>query len=297
MRIISQTNSKIIISYPKETFQDYILMIKVFMLTGIFTCVPTLIALMPLSEIGVLRISCDRVEPKQVDCQISKSKYLDFVKQEPINYKFVNSVRYVTVDEGVDSDGDSVYSYRFSFVTKSGEKVPFENISSSTANSAVSSLNPFLNSKQEYFSYAIDERFDINLYFNSLILLPFIALGLIPFIFITVGIALTLLKKIVLLIDYQEIILDKSEHQLNHVERKLLRTKVNSFLFNEIAKVDVLYSSNSKGVVSFTPRININSKVQFKLDTVSDRQVAIKIANDLNRFMGLPEEEDPVVKE
>jgi hypothetical protein len=36
--------------------------------------------------------------------------------------------------------------------------------------------------------------------------------------------------------------------------------------------------------------------VQFKLDTVSDRQVAIKVANDLNRFMGLPEEEDPVVK-
>jgi hypothetical protein len=40
----------------------------------------------------------------------------------------------------------------------------------------------------------------------------------------------------------------------------------------------------------------MNSKLQFKLDAISDRQVAIKIANDLNRFMGLPEEEDPVVK-
>jgi hypothetical protein len=37
--------------------------------------------------------------------------------------------------------------------------------------------------------------------------------------------------------------------------------------------------------------------LQFKLDNITDRQAAIKVANDLNRFMGLPEEEDPVVKQ
>jgi hypothetical protein len=64
----------------------------------------------------------------------------------------------------------------------------------------------------------------------------------------------------------------------------------------EIAKVDVLYETDSYKNIFFTPRITMNSKLQFKLDAISDRQVAIKIANDLNRFMGLPEEEDPVVK-
>jgi hypothetical protein len=41
----------------------------------------------------------------------------------------------------------------------------------------------------------------------------------------------------------------------------------------------------------------MTSNVKYYLNTISDRQVAIKIANDLNRFMGLPKEEDPVVKE
>jgi hypothetical protein len=41
----------------------------------------------------------------------------------------------------------------------------------------------------------------------------------------------------------------------------------------------------------------MNSGVKYNLDTVKDRQAAINAANNLNRFMGLPEEEDPVVKE
>jgi hypothetical protein len=99
-----------------------------------------------------------------------------------------------------------------------------------------------------------------------------------------------------MLVDYEEILLDKSKEQLTQSKRTLLGTKVNHFLFNEIAKTDVLYATDSYKNIFFTPRITINSKLQFKLDTVSDRQVAIKVANDLNRFMGLPEEEDPVVK-
>jgi hypothetical protein len=286
LKIVSQANFEILISSPKNTsLGDYTGFILIFIFGSIFSLIPMYMALMSSSATGILRINCDRVEPQQVDCQFSKSKFFDSVQQESLNYKFVNSVKY-NVITSKDSDGDTVYRYNFSLLTKSGEKVPFQSSSPSTASRVTSVLNTFLQSKQESLRYILDERFEPDRYVLFLIISPFIAVGLSIILGAFSG-----------LVYYEEIILDKFKYQLRHSKRTILGTKVNSFRFNEVAKVDVLYATDSYKNIYFTPRININSKVQFKLDTVSDRQVAIKIANDLNRFMSLPEEEDPVVKE
>jgi len=287
MKIINQTSSQIQISAPKVGSTARILGFVISFVFGSgFAFTPMLFLFLLLSQTGVLRVNCDRVEPQQVDCQISKSKYLDFVQQEPLKYKFVNSAKYNVIDEGKDSDGDQVYSYNFSLLTKFGEKVPFKSIESSTANSVASALNPFLQSKQESFRYALDERSEASLYVFMVFLIPFFAVG-----FSVIWFAFSAL------VYSEEIILDKSECELRHSKKTLLGTKVNRFLFMEIAKVDVLYAMDSYKNILYMPRINVNSKLQFKLDSISNLQVAIKIANDLNRFMGLPEEEDPVVKE
>lgn len=286
LKIISQTNSQILISAPKKSFAlNLIGFIFTFMFGSIFSFIPIYMAFMTSSEIGVLRINCDRIEPQQVDCQISKSKFFDLVQQEPLNYKFVNSFKYNVV-EGKDNEGDTIIWYNFSLLTKSGEKSPFKSTSLSTATSVTSSLNSFLLSQQESVRYILDERFEPNRYFVFFFLLPFIAVGL-AFVWGAFSI----------FVDYEEILLDRFKQQLKHSKRTLLGTKVSHFLFNEIAKSDILYTIDSYKNVFFTPRITVNSKLQFKLDTIRDRQVAIKIANDLNRFMGLPEEEDPVVKQ
>jgi hypothetical protein len=285
LKIVNQTNSKILISSPKNTsLEDYTWFVLIFIFGSVFSLIPMYMALMSSSVVGILRINCDRVEPQQVDCQLSKSKFFDSVQQEPLNYKFVNSVKYNAITSK-DSDGDTIYSYNFSLLTKSGKKVPFQSSSSSTAIRVTSVLNTFLQSKQESFRYILDERFEPNRY----IVFVFISL------FIAVGLSI-IWGAFSSLVDYEEILLDKSEYQLRHSKRTLLGTKFNRFLFMEIAKVDVLYETDSYKNIFFTPRITMNSKLQFKLDAISDRQVAIKIANDLNRFMGLPEEEDPVVK-
>ena len=288
LKIVSQTNSEILISSKIPFLVKFTLFIFTFAFGSFFVFVPMLFIPILFSEIGVLRISCDRVEPKQVDCQISKSKFLDLVKQEPLAYKFVNSAKY-NVITSKNSEGDSVYRYNFSLLTKFGEKVPFTRTSSSTAENVPSSLNPFLQSKQESFKYTLDEQTESN---------TLSSFAPIPLLLIFVVIGLNFVRRAFsFLVDYEEILLDKSEYQLRHSKRRILGTKVNRYLFNEVAKVDVLYTTDSYSNVSFTPRITINSKLQFKLDTIGDRQAAIKVANDLNRFMGLPEEEDPVVKQ
>ena len=287
MKIINQTSSEILISAPKSSFTAKMSgFIFPFVFGSLFTFMPMMFLVETLSRTGILRVNCDRVEPQQVDCQISKSKYFDLVQQEPLNYKFVNSAKYNVIDEGKDSDGNKVYRYNFSLLTKSGERVPFESVKSSTANSVVVELNPFFLSKQESFKYILDERTDPFVYISTIFFIPFFAVGF-----------TAILAAFSSLVDHVEILLDKSENQLRYTKRSLLGTKVNLFPFNEISKVDVLYATDSYKNIFFTTRININSKVQFKLDTVSNLKVAIKIANDLNRFMGLPEEEDPVAKE
>lgn len=288
MKIISQTSKEILISSPKTTFlEKFTWFILTFVFGSVFAFMPMSIVLISLSEIGVLKIHCDRVEPKQVDCQLSKSKFLDLVQQKPLDYKFINLVKH-NVITSKDSDGGNVYRYNFSLITTSGEKVPFTRTSSSTAGSVTLALNSFLQSKQESFRYTLDERSESSTFGSYLILffiLPFVLAGL-CFIWIAFS----------LLVDYEEILLDKPEYQLKHTQRTILGTKVNRFLFTEIAKVDLLYATDSYQNISFIPRIIIHSNLQFKLDNITDRQAAIKIANDLNQFMGLPEEEDPVVK-
>ena len=286
MKIINQTSSKILISAPKNYSLPVDFIATVLVIGSGFIFVPMLFMSFPLSQIGVLRVNCDRVEPQQVDCQISESKYLDFVQQEPLKYKFVNSAKYNVIDKGKDSDGDQVYMYNFSLLTKFGEKVPFTSIKRSTANSVASALNPFLQSKQESFRYTLDERSEPFLYIPVISVIPFFAVG-----FLSIWFAFSAL------VYSEEIILDKSKYQLRHSERNLLGTKVSSFRFNEVAKVDVLYATDSYKNVYFTPRITMNSGVKYNLDTIRDRQVAINTANNLNQFIGLPEEEDPVVKE
>jgi hypothetical protein len=241
-----------------------------------------------VSKTGVVKIECDRVEPQQVDCQISKSNFFDLAKSKPLDYKFVQLSKYEDVDTNFTVNEKPVFRTRFLLTTKFGKKEVFEDINKLTASYISYSLNSFLDSNQKSLSYNYDERFNypvLKLSFPTMVI--FLLVGS-PFIWFG----------LLVLISYEEVFLDKPNSLLKHTKRTLLGTKkINRYLFNEVAKVDVLYTTDSYSNVSFTPRITINSKLQFKLDTIGDRQAAIKVANDLNRFMGLPEEEDPVVKQ
>jgi hypothetical protein len=286
MKIINQTSSQILIATPKNSFTFKIVgFVSSCAFASIFTFIPATILNLQLSQIGILKINCDRVEPKQVNCQFSKSQYFDLVKQANLNYQFVNSVKYNVIDEGEDGDGEQVYRYNFSLLTKFGEKVPFKSMKSAKAREVTATLNSFLASPKTSFRYISDSRYEPTQYISSIFLIPFFAVG-----FAGIWTAFSIW------VDAEEITLDKYEYQLKHSKRTLLGTKVNQFALNEIAKIDVLYTTDSYDNVSYTPRITVSSNQQFKLEPLSDRQVAIKIVNDLNRFVGLPEEEDPVVK-
>ncbi|NUN64065.1 hypothetical protein HCU40_04700 [Pseudanabaena biceps] len=288
LQIVSQSNSEIKISEPKTGFSTRLIgFLCTFIFGIVFSFIPTTIIIIESSKVGVLKINCDRIEPKQVSCQISKSQYFNLLQQKPFNYKLVNSAKYNVIKD-TDSEGDIIYRYNFSLLTEYGEKVPFLSVNSTTASTVVESLNSFMQSKQESFNYVLDDRSSNDFVYE-------VFFFLFPLIFLMIGLVIIYIS-FSMLIDYEELYLDRYKRELKHIKKRLLGTKINNYLFNEVAKIDVLYATDSYSNISFIPRIIINTKLQFKLDAVTNCQVAINIANNLNRFVGLPEEEDPVVK-
>ena len=292
MKIISQTNNEIIIekTSSKGSFKDnlyfflFIFFIFPFVPLGVFFV--TIFQGAALT--GVARVNCDRVEPQQVDCQVSKSKFFDLLQGETINMKFVQSAKY-NVIEREDSEGKKSYKYNFQIANKFGEIKTFES-SKDTADKTAQTINSFLASKQTYLKHSADDRSNLGFVVG-------LAFALLLNLFI-IFLCFNLWLFIVRTCSEKSIILNKSRLSFSYIENRfILGKKISDSKFFDISKVDILYSSDSYDNISYTPRILMKSGVKHYLDRVSDRQVAIKIANDLNRFMGLPEEEDPVVKE
>jgi len=192
------------------------------------------------------------------------------------------------VIETVNSESANRYKYNFQLINKFGGVKTFDS-DQDTANKTIQSVNSFLASQQISLNYTVDGRTNPIVIVSLIFLLPF-SLFILYVCFILWVIILRACSE-------EEIILNKYERSFICIETTfILGKKIDNYKFTDVAKVDVFYSSDSYNNISFTPRITMTSGVKFSFDKSGDRQVAIKIANDLNRFMGLPEQEDPVVK-
>lgn len=284
MKIISQTSNEIKIGKipSKGSFKNNLyFFLFVSFIFPVFPLGILIGAMLPIiSQIGVTRVICDRVEPQQVDCQISQSKFFDLVRAEPVSMKFVRSAKY-NVIETVNTEKANTYKYNFQLTNKFGGVKTFDS-NQDTVNKTVQSVNSFLASQQTSLKYIADDRLNPNLIIALVFNISLCLFWL--FIFFHIW------RIILWLSSYREIVLNKSERSFSCIETTfILGKKIDNYKFTDVAKVDVLYYD--------IPRITMTSGMKYDLDAIGDRQAAIKVANDLNRFIGLPEEEDPVVKE
>ena len=284
MKIVSQTSNEIKIgkASSKGSFKNNLyFFLFVSFIFPVFPLGILIGAMFPIiSQIGVTRVICDRVEPQQVDCQVSQSKFFDLVRAEPVSMKFVRSAKY-NVIETVNTEKANTYKYNFQLTNKFGGVKTFDS-NQDTVNKTVQSVNSFLASQQTSLKYIADDRLNPNLIIALVFNISLCLFWL--FIFFHIW------RIILWLSSYREIILNKSERSFSCIETTfILGKKIDNYKLTDVAKVDVLYYD--------IPRITMTSGMKYDLDAIGDRQAAIKVANDLNRFIGLPEEEDPVVKE
>ncbi|GGA26322.1 hypothetical protein [Okeania sp. KiyG1] len=188
--------------------------------------IPLLISLIILSEMGVIKASCQRVEPTQVNCQVNSSKYLGLIQGSSTSLTRVKEAKFNSQN---DSDGSN---YFVTLVTQTGkEVVSWQGNSYQEMNQMVAKINTFINNSNDpSLLIQYDLRWKEKNLVNLAICIPFIAIGIL------------LLYAVFYL---KTLILNKSERQLTYKVFSLLGSKTKHYSFAQIQKLILESYTNS----------------------------------------------------
>ncbi len=227
-------------------------------------------------KIGVIKIDCIRFKNDGVDCKIFRSGESHFPQNslttiqrilavEVDKYKTKTSSRFsIRFTVSKQFKEDNVFIYDFDFQNES-EK-------------AFEIINNFLRSNEPSLTVSYD-RYGLDNFPFFLFLILFL-----PGLFLLVSALSSPFY-------YEEILLDKLETQLTYKQRIVFDEKVKQYAFVDITKIDLLPTPPDKNEqISFIPRITINHEYEIRLGNIKDRQIADEFVDNLNKFIGLSEE-------
>jgi hypothetical protein len=180
-----------------------------------------------LTSSGVEALTCKRVEPTQVNCELTQSTYMG-LKKEPIIS--LSKVMGAKVNEETDSEGDT--SYKVVILTQKGEVFWSYN-----PNDA-SQINDFVE-KSNTTDLRIDYDNRGNVIGTLLITSLFMVIGL-------AGVGSSIYNMTVI----ETYIFDKTLDKLIHHRRSCLGTQVKEYTFREIVDVRVEETTDSDGDIS-----------------------------------------------
>ncbi|NET41611.1 hypothetical protein [Okeania sp. SIO2B3] len=278
MEVVQETEKEIIFQDRSSFGCVFLFLVFPFVLRSLG------LSLLILSEMGVIKVSCQRVEPTQVNCQVNSSKYLGLIQGSS------NSLTRVT-EAKFNSQNDSYGSnYFVTLVTQTGKEVVSWQGNSYTngvkgypqeMNEMVEKINTFIKNSTEP---SLLIQYDIRWKWKNLMSL---ALN-ITFI----GIAVLLLGKPYYL---KIITLNKSEGQLTYKISSLLGlyTKTKHYSFAQIKELILDSDTNSDGDKFYSlelvlPAENQNNQLKVPLRKYYDIERSKKAATILSDFIEIP---------
>lgn len=223
MKILEQTSNKLVCRIQQDSNVDLIIW-------GLFWGLGSLVIIHIIFAVsGVEAITCKRVEPTQVNCELTHSTYIGLREERNI---LLSKVRGARTDE-FHSEGDT--SYQVVLLTKKDEVL----LLNDNPNDA-SRINNFVNNpKSTYLTVKYDNRWQ-NLFEITFFLLFFVLIG-----FGVVGYSL---YKTTIVRTYT---FDKTLSKLTKQRQNLLGTQVNEYLLQEIIDVSVEEETASNGGRSY----------------------------------------------
>ncbi len=212
MKILEKTQNKLV--YQSErNLGIYVLSL----LVGLWFVRPILwMMLSPLTSSAVEALTCKRVEPTQVNCELTKSTYMGLKKERSLSLSKVLGAK---VNEKTDSEGDTFYEVVI--LTQKGEVLLSNNPSDA------SRINDFVKSSNTTdLRIDYDNRGDVNgtLLFTSLFVVIIFA---------------SLVSSIYNMTVVETYIFDKTLDKLIHHRRSCLVTKLKEYTLLEIVDVRV----------------------------------------------------------
>jgi hypothetical protein len=265
MKILEKTQNKLV--YQSEPNMGMYVFILIWGLG--FGGIPLFIMLSTLTSSAVEALTCKRVEPTQVNCELTQSTYMGLKKERSISLSKVMGAK---VNEETDSEGYT--SYEIVILTQKGEVL-------------LSNNNPYEASRINDFvkkSNTTDLRIDYdnrgNITGTLLITSLFMVIGL-------AGVGSSIYNMTVV----ETYIFDKTLDKLIHHRRSCLGTQVKEYTFLEIVDIRVEEKTDSDGDVSgyiISLFLTESKCLIFRTSfTKTNKEDAQELANTIANFLNL----------
>lgn len=228
MKILEKTQNKLVCQSERNVGRFVLFLIWGLGFGGIPLLMMLMMMLSTLTFSAVEALTCKRVEPTQVNCELTQSTYMGLKKERSLSLSKVMGAK---VNEETDSKGDT--SYIVVILTKKGEVLLLnKNLYD------VSQINEFvknINSKELRIDY--DNSWD------------FTGMLLVISLFFVSGFAL-IGSSIYNMTIVETYIFDKTLDKLIHHRQSCIGTKVKEYTFLDIVDVRVEEKTDSDGDIS-----------------------------------------------
>ncbi|GGA26331.1 hypothetical protein [Okeania sp. KiyG1] len=283
MEIVQQNEKELVL---KDKL--WILLFFVFPSIGIPVFTPPMIV---LQKDLVIKASCQRVEPTQVNCQVDSSKYFGLIKDSSTSLTRVTEAKFNS-QKKKDRNGDTYFDYFVTLVSQTGKEVVSLQGNSyidgfkgnpQKMNQIVAEINTFINNSTKPSLFI---HYDLRFKWKNLLPLA------ISITFIAIGIL------IVAVLYLRTLILNKSERQLTYEESSLLNTYTKHYSFVQIKELIIDIYTDSDGdkfcslkIVLVLPAENQNHQREVTLIKGFDIEKVKNLANTVADLIEIPYQE------
>lgn len=234
---------------------------------------PLFMGYMTIRTSESVTLSCDRVEPKLVNCQSKKTPLFEIAPATVKQYNSVTAAEYKreTTEDGVEHYVELTTKNRKFSIFQGNIFINEVKGNPETALKFANRLNQFLQSNQQ--SISLTKNVESGVFF---------ALGFLS-VFIIIGVFT--LHNFVRIITLK---LDKNSNQINERVLSILGLWTKSSRLQEIEKIEVEEGEDSDGDLFFRPVIVMESGKKYYLGPfVSKRETASVNVNEVKNFLDL----------
>ncbi|WP_445247335.1 hypothetical protein [Microcoleus sp. OTE_8_concoct_300] len=233
--------------------------------TGFFCGIPLLMMLFILPYTGVKRLSCNKIEPRIANCELSMATFMGLKKDELTSIEQVQGARFET-SQTTDSDGTPMTVNKVFLVTKKRETL-LGNLSANDANS----FNEYIETSTGELALTQDNR------------LSFLGIMLFPSLFLVIG--FVVMSRVLGGLICKTYIFDKDASILTIKKRGIRVNEVTERSLSEIAQVKFENTDHMDDYTSYEVRLLMNGGDILSLGGSSNQKEQQKIADWIRSYL------------
>lgn len=274
MKIIQRTSSELILRSRSDLFGKAFIVVWASLFMGI----PLFMLYSFLAGIGIMTLTCARLEPTLVRCEQQKSNFFGVVKQPPTVFQPVLEARF-RYEEGTDSEGDKTADNWVALVTDRGEVKAVEDFmringvrgSTKEMVAIADRINQFLQSEQPSFVLKRDLRWRLG---QSIFPLAFFGL------FEVIGGVV-----IFSIFQSQSLVLDKQADCVTYTRHTLIGPRRKQYPLRKITAAEISTDTDSDGDIYYKLTLLPKEVCGVEVMSYRDRARVETIQTAINAFL------------